>query len=232
MVVHKCIITINDKPDSKNNILYTILLQGEPIIGNKTIYSEFIYKMNDTFCFKIDNDDKGCSLSSVGIARLLSESKKVIKYTETNKMSLQSLIHYFKINISPIIEDTFGCSYIIYTGEDIPLGTVNYAEACVMSINNLKKCRLKFVKDSGKTDDTFDTLIIEFGSDGDISNIRQYGNNCIDLNGISFISIFNELSDIIRDSNKSEHDMVTCLRDKFDIHGIARKIKVYIDRWD
>lgn len=72
-----------------------------------------------------------------------------------------------------------------------------------MGINGLKKCRLKFIKDSGKTDDI---LIIEFGSNGNISNIRQYGDNCIDLNSISFISIFNELSDIISDSNKSVHD--------------------------
>ena len=114
MVIHKCIITINDKPDSKNNILYTILLRGESIIGNKTICSEFIYKANDTFCFKIDNNDRGCILSSAGIARLLNESKKVMKYVETGKMSLQSLIQYFKINISPVIEDTFDCDYIIY----------------------------------------------------------------------------------------------------------------------
>ena len=152
-----------------------------------------------------------------------------MKYVETGKMSLQSLIQYFKTNISPVIEDTFGCYYIIYTGEDIPSGTVNYVEACVMGINGLKKCRLKFIKDSGKIDDT---LIIEFGSNGDISNIRQYGDNCIDLNTISFISIFNELHDIISDPNKNEHDMVVYLRDKFDIHGVARKIKVYIDRWD
>lgn len=162
MVIHKCIITINDKPDSKNNILYTILLRGESIIGNKTICSEFIYKVNDTFCFKIDDNDRGCILSSAGIARLLNESKKVMKYVETGKMSLQSLIQYFKINISPVIEDTFDCDYIIYTGEDVPLGTVNYVEACVMGINGLKKCRLKFIKDSGKTDDT---LIIEFCSE-------------------------------------------------------------------